>query len=87
MPDEIEKLAGVGEKTALDLYQAGFRSAGEIADASVEDLMMVDDMEEEKAGQIIAGAVDYVESQVTGEPSEAIDEEKDAEEEMTDGEE
>jgi len=84
--ESLLNIEAVGEKTALSLYQAGYRSAGDIAGASIGDLMTVDDMEEEKAKRIIESAVIFVESQKIKEPSEKIDEEQKVEEEITNGE-
>ena len=84
--ESLLNIEAVGEKTALSLYQAGYRSAGDIAGASIEDLLTVDDMEEEKAKRIIESAVIFVESQKIKELSEKIDEEQKVEEEMTNGE-
>jgi N utilization substance protein A len=55
--DSLLRLDGVGEKTALDLYQSGYKSADEVADAKVSDLMQLKDMDEEKAQRIVRSAV------------------------------
>ncbi len=54
-------LEGVGEKLASELYEEGFRSAEELSSASVEDLMPIEGMTEEKAKSLIEQAIDYVE--------------------------
>jgi N utilization substance protein A len=58
--DMLLKLEGVGEKTALDLYQAGFRSADDLASADVSELMELKEMTEEKAVKIIESASEYM---------------------------
>jgi N utilization substance protein A len=58
--DMLLKLEGVGEKIALELYQAGYRSAEDLASSQVEELMELHDMTEEKARRIIESAAEYV---------------------------
>jgi transcription termination/antitermination protein NusA len=58
--DSLLQLEGVGEKTALGLYQGGFRSADEVAGAQVADLMQLAEIAEEKAVKIIESAIDLV---------------------------
>ncbi|MDD5205270.1 MAG: helix-hairpin-helix domain-containing protein, partial [Desulfobacterales bacterium] len=55
--DSLLQLEGVGEKTALDLYQSGYKSASEVAEATVSDLLQMKDMDEEKAQRIVQSAV------------------------------
>lgn len=55
--DFFLKLEGVGEKTALDLYQAGFRSAKDLVRAQVGDLTQIRDIDEEKASKILESAL------------------------------
>jgi N utilization substance protein A len=55
--DSLLRLEGVGEKTALDLYQSGYKSASEVAEATVSDLLQMKDMDEEKAQRIVRSAV------------------------------
>ncbi len=71
--DSLLKLDGVGEKTALDLYQAGFRSAAEVAELKMPDLLELKDMDEEKAQRIMDSAILHA-----SEPSEAQAEEESA---------
>ena len=59
--DSLLQLDGVGEKTALNLYQEGFRSAEEVAVTPVSDLIQVRDIGEEKAKKIIESAIQCVE--------------------------
>ncbi|MEJ2723948.1 MAG: transcription termination factor NusA [Deltaproteobacteria bacterium] len=58
--DSLLKIDGVGEKTALNLYQAGFRSAEEVAGAQSADLVQLRDIGEEKAAKIIENARQHV---------------------------
>jgi DNA repair protein RadA len=58
MPDEIEKLAGVGEKTAEKLKEAGYTDYMSIAAASAGDLVSSVGIGEETASKIIASARD-----------------------------
>ena len=53
-------LDGVGEATASNLYQLGFRSLKTVSEAAVSDLMQVDGIGEEKAGRIIRSAVEHL---------------------------
>lgn len=58
--ESLLKLDGVGEKTALTLYQEGFRSAEDVASATVSDLTELEDISEEKATRIIESAVRFM---------------------------
>jgi N utilization substance protein A len=60
--DSLLDLNGVGEKTALNLYQAGFRSAEDVANAPPSDLTQLKDIGEEKAKKIIESAIQNVSS-------------------------
>ena len=53
-------LSGVGEKVATELYDADFRSARDIAGSTVEDLMVVKGISQEKAEALIAEANAYL---------------------------
>jgi len=55
--NSLLQLDGVGEATASNLYQQGFRSMEEVAEASVSELMQVGGIGEEKAGKIIESAI------------------------------
>ena len=59
-------LSGVGEITATELYDADFRSARDVAGSTVEDLMAVKGISEEKAEALIAEANLYL----RGEPND-----------------
>jgi N utilization substance protein A len=49
-------LEGVGEATATNLYQEGYRSVDDVAKASIEDLTNVKGFSEEKASRLIETA-------------------------------
>ncbi len=68
--ESLLNLDGVGEGTALSLYQAGFRSADELARVTVEDLVQVRGIGEEKSAKLIEAATRYVESKKQDEVSE-----------------
>ncbi len=70
-------LDGVGEATASNLYQLGFRSLKMVSEASVSDLMQVDGIGEEKAGKIIRSAAELFQ----------IEEARKDQEQMVDGDE
>ncbi len=67
-------LQGVGEKRASDLYEEGFRSAEDVARASIEDLASVDGIGEETASRLIEDAVRYIQEEERHEPDEEADE-------------
>jgi DNA repair protein RadA len=52
----LSELPGVGEKTAENLKDAGFKDAGAIASASAEDLMKVKGVGEKTALKLIKEA-------------------------------
>ena len=52
-------LQGVGEKRASDLYDEGFRSAEDVAGATVEDLLSIEGMSEKRAAKLIKDAINY----------------------------
>lgn len=60
-------LPGVGEKLATELHEEGFRSAEDIARASVADLMEVKGISEEKASILFNEAGRYVARKAGGE--------------------
>jgi N utilization substance protein A len=53
-------LPGVGAKRATDLYDEGFRSVEDIAGATVEDLIPVQGMGNERAQKLLNDATDYI---------------------------
>ncbi len=80
--NSLLKLDGVGEATASNLYQHGFRSTEEVAGASVSDLMQVDGIGEEKAKKIIESAI-QLRSRAAEEAQEAA--ESEAQEQVQEG--
>ncbi|MFH1480103.1 MAG: transcription termination factor NusA [Pseudomonadota bacterium] len=60
--NSLLSIDGVGEKTALNLYQSGFRSAEELAEMDVSDLTHIESIGADKAKQIIENAFKYVKS-------------------------
>jgi N utilization substance protein A len=68
--NSLLNLDGVGEKTASNLYQEGFRSAEDVAGATVSDLCQVDGIGEEKAAKITESAGQVLQSQETHETPE-----------------
>lgn len=54
------KIPGVGEITANALYEAGFTSAKELAEAEVADLIQIPGINEKKAASILAAAQAFV---------------------------
>lgn len=53
------QLEGVGEKRASDLFEIGFRSAEEVARASVDDLSSIKGVSKERASKLIEDAIRY----------------------------
>jgi N utilization substance protein A len=58
-------LDGVGEATASNLYQLGFKSLKAVSEAAVSDLTQVDGIGEEKARKIIRSAAKQVQIEET----------------------
>jgi N utilization substance protein A len=54
------RMPGVGEITADNLYEAGYGSAGDVLEASVEDLCQIEGIDEEKANHILEAAQTYL---------------------------
>ncbi len=73
--ESLLALSGVGEKLAATLYEMDFRSAEDIAKAEAADLATVKGISEKKAGELIQGALNYMES-LNSDRLEAWDEEK-----------
>lgn len=81
-------LDGVGEATASNLYQLGFRSLKTVSETAVSDLMQVDGIGEEKAGRIIRSAVELLQIEEARKNLEQIvDEDEALTEPAADGEE
>ncbi len=61
--DSLVALPGVGISMADALYEEGFYSAEEVSKASVDHLIQIRGIGEEKAKKLIEGAIEYVETQ------------------------
>ncbi len=81
--DSFLSLDGVGEKTASNLYQEGFRSMKDVAGSSVSDLVQVEGIGDDKAAKLIENAAQYLkdkenlkEKEIEEEPTEEKKEEE-----------
>jgi N utilization substance protein A len=73
------ELPGVGDKRATDLYQEGFRSARDIASATVADLVAVEGVSDKRAAKLIEDAIQHgLEKKAAEEASKADAEDTDA---------
>ena len=63
--DSLVALPGVGISMADTLYEAGFYSAEEVSQASIDDLIQIRGIGEEKAKKLLEGARLFVETQQT----------------------
>ena len=72
------ELPGVGEKRATDLYEEGFRSSRDVADATVADLVVVDGISEKGAEKLIESAIQNIHEEAA-----RLDAEKNTESEDT----
>jgi len=71
--DSLTSLPGVGISMADTLYEKGFYSAEELVKASIEDLVQIRGIGEEKAHKLIESAGAYVETQsMDDEKSESV---------------
>ncbi|MBW2410682.1 MAG: transcription termination/antitermination protein NusA [Deltaproteobacteria bacterium] len=61
--DSLVALPGVGISMADALYEEGFYSAEEVSKASVDHLIQIRGIGEEKAKKLIEGAIEFVETQ------------------------
>jgi N utilization substance protein A len=75
--NSLLSLDGIGEATATNLYQGGFRSVEDVAKSNIEELTQVKGISDEKAKKLIESAARYIETREIG---------KDTEEEPTDEE-
>ena len=60
-------LQGVGPKRASELYEEGFRSAKDVAGATLDDMLMVEGMTEKRASKLIEDAVEYTSREIDDE--------------------
>jgi N utilization substance protein A len=81
-------LQGVGEKRASDLYEEGFRSAEDVARATVEDLLSIEGMTEKRATKLIEDAIKYTKGETDGGgvAQESGDVDESVKDEVSDGE-
>ncbi len=75
--NSLLSLDGIGEATATNLYQGGFRSVEDVAKSNIEELTQVKGISDEKAKKLIESAARYIETREIN---------KDTEEEPTDEE-
>jgi N utilization substance protein A len=75
--ESLLDLKGVGNKWASGLYEAGFRSAKDVAEATVGDLVTVEGMSEKRATKLIEDAIEHINRKkvVVDEPEELETEE------------
>ena len=83
--NSLLSLDGVGEATATSLYQEGFRSISDIANASIQDLVLIKGISDEKAEKMIESAKQSLEDDNA--PDKVKEEEEELEEDVSDGEE
>jgi N utilization substance protein A len=72
--NSLMALSGVGDSLADALYETGFFSADELSQASAEDLVQLRGIGEEKAGQLIRAAQEYMEEMAARAEAEAAEE-------------
>ncbi|HUU79819.1 MAG TPA: transcription termination factor NusA [Acidobacteriota bacterium] len=84
----LTDLEGVGEKRASDLYEEGFRSAEDVAAATVDDLARVSGISGEGATKLIEKAKEYAKIKKAGasQTEDPEDARETADEELKDGE-
>jgi len=79
---------GVGEATATNLYQQGFRSDKDVAGADIDELVQVKGISEDKAMKLIeSAALNLKDKEENQEIEEKVKDEEESEEDMADGEE
>jgi len=60
--NSLLSLDGIGEATATNLYQGGFRSVEDVAKSNIDELIQVKGISDEKAKKLIESATRYIES-------------------------
>jgi len=80
-------LHGIGEKRATELYEADFKSAGDVAGANVEELLSVKGMSELRAEELIREATRYTDEHARAETlsKEKVEDEQRESEEIPSG--
>ncbi|MFC1534818.1 transcription termination factor NusA [Thermodesulfobacteriota bacterium] len=85
--NSLLSLDGVGEATATNLYQEGFRSVEDVAGASIDELAHIKGISDEKAVKVLESAKQHLESDVANKDiEEDVIEEEGLEEVTADGE-
>jgi N utilization substance protein A len=72
--NSLLSLEGVGEATATSLYQEGYRSTEDIASSSIEDLMNIKGISEEKASKMMESAKKSLSSDNSEQNDKDVDE-------------
>jgi len=68
--NSLLSLDGIGEATATNLYQGGFRSVEDVAKSNIDELIQVKGISGEKAKKLIESATRYIESRDTDKDTE-----------------
>lgn len=71
--ESLKQVAGIGVSMADTLFEKGFYSAEELANADIEDLVQIRGIGEEKAGHLIESARQALESEQNNAASEDMD--------------
>jgi len=86
--NSLLSLEGVGEATATNLYQEGFRSAEEVVGANIDELVQVKGISQEKAKKLVENASQYLETkEVVEDTKEEVQDNGELGEHVADGEE
>lgn len=83
--NSLLSLEGVGEATATSLYQEGYRSTEDIASSSIEDLMHIKGISEEKASKMIESARKSLDQDNSGQTDTEVNEIDESKDGMSDG--
>lgn len=85
--NSLLSLEGVGEATATNLYQDGFRSAEEVAGANIDELAQLKGISQEKAKKLVESAFQYLkDKQAQEDTQEEMKDIGELEKDMPDGE-
>ena len=68
--NSLLSLEGVGEATATNLYQEGFRSVEEVAGANIDELAQIKGISQEKAKKLIESTIQHLKDKETEEDIE-----------------
>ena len=84
--NSLLSLDGIGEATATNLYQGGFRSVEDVAKSNIDELIQVKGISDEKAKKLIESATRYIESrEIDKDTEEEPKDEKHLEQTVGDG--